>query len=169
MMMVDCGLLIVDCGDGRTSRAASPCAFSTINNPQSTLRSAFTLIEILVVIVIIVLLLALAIPAFNVMRGSRSIDGAENQIAAMIARARSDAIGLQKPFGVMFFMTDFDSDGRVGVAEVSAAEYPDGGTPQRDVYLDIVEDTDFLYLPPGVLAFTVNNGLVNQATRQRQS
>src|SRR2546430_12886721 len=93
-------------------------------------RAAFTLSEIMVVIVIIVLLLALAVPAFNLIRGSRSVEGAENQIAALIGRARADAIGLQKPFGVLFFIdkeSSSDNDpihGRMVVAEVTAAEYP---------------------------------------------
>src|SRR4051812_40650541 len=69
-------------------------------------RTAFTLTEIMVVIVVIVLLLALAVPALNLIRGTRSIEAAENQMAAMVGRARADAIGLQKPYGVLFFMND---------------------------------------------------------------
>lgn len=116
-------------------------------------RSAFTLAEIMVVIVIIVLLLALAVPAFNLIRGSRSVEGAENQIAAVLGRARADAIGLQKPFGVMFFIEP--TQDRVAVAEVYATDYPTGGT--REVYLDIVADSEYVIFAPGVMAQTLNN------------
>jgi len=126
-------------------------------------RAAFTLTEIMVVIVIIVLLLALAVPAFNLIRGSRSIEGAENQVAAMLGRARADAIGLQKPFGLMFFI-DPQQD-RVALVEVFAADYPEAGTPTRDVYLDVVENAEWLSLPPGVIAFTLNNGTVLTGNR----
>src|SRR2546423_14319985 len=98
-----------------------------------TRRSAFTLSEIMVVIVIIVLLLALAVPAFNLIRGSRSVEGAENQVGAMLGRARADAIGLQKPFGVMFFIEP--TQDRVAIAEGYATDYPTSGT--RDVYLGV--------------------------------
>ena len=113
----------------------------------------------MVVIVIIVLLLALAVPAFNLIRGSRSVEGAENQIAAVLGRARADAIGLQKPFGIMFFIEpQLD---RVAVAEVYAADYPptpqSGAGPTRDVYLDIVAETEYVALPPGVTAQTLNS------------
>src|SRR5947209_7537902 len=66
-------------------------------------RPAFTLTEILVVIVIIVIVLGMAVPVFHFITGSRSEEGAINQIAAMLARARADAIGLQKPIGIAFF------------------------------------------------------------------
>ena len=38
-------------------------------------RRGFTLTEILIVIALIVLMLGLAVPAFNLVRGSRSVDG----------------------------------------------------------------------------------------------
>ena len=114
--------------------------------------------EILIVIALIVLILGLAVPAFNLIRGSRSIDSAQNQIAAMIGKARSDAIGLQQIHGVMFFL-DPATD-RVSVAEVYAADYPTDPTADADVYLDLVPDTDFLPLPQGVLAFTICNGTI---------
>ncbi len=116
--------------------------------------------EILVVIGLIVLMLGLAVPAFNLIRGGRSIDSAQNQVAAMIGKARSDAIGLQQIHGVMFFL-DPASD-RVNVAEVYATDYP-AANGDRDVYLDLAPDTDFLPLPHGVLAFVLCNGTVNAA------
>src|SRR5438105_3430869 len=65
---------------------------------------AFTLTEILIVISIIVLMLALALPAFNFITGGRSTDAAQNQISAFLARARTEAIGLQETRGLMFFI-----------------------------------------------------------------
>ena len=129
--------------------------------------------EILVVIGVIVLIMALAVPAFNLIRGTRSVDSAENQIAAMLGKARADAIGLQQPHGIMFFIEP--TSGRVNVAEVYAADFPDTGspgvpaTPTRDVYLDVVADTDYVPLPPGVLAFVLSNGGVTVGTSNRTS
>jgi len=65
-------------------------------------RNGFTLVEILVVIVIILLMLGMAVPVLHVITGSQSEAGAANMIAAMLSRARTDAIGLQKPIGVAF-------------------------------------------------------------------
>jgi prepilin-type N-terminal cleavage/methylation domain-containing protein len=64
--------------------------------------SGFTLIEILVVIVVILLMIGMAMPVFRIINGSRSEQGAANNVSAMLARARADAIGLQKPVGVAF-------------------------------------------------------------------
>ncbi|MGH7213994.1 MAG: prepilin-type N-terminal cleavage/methylation domain-containing protein [Tepidisphaeraceae bacterium] len=108
---------------------------------------AFTLTEMLVVIGILLLLLVLALPAFNFITGSRSIDGAQNQISALLGRARAEAIGLQEHRGVMFYIDPANE--RVTVALVREADYP-AGAPMADVYLDLVGDTDVLTLPPGV-------------------
>jgi len=90
-----------------------------IRTDDAGYKRGFTLTEILVVIVIIVLVLGMALPVFKFITGSRSEEGAANQIAAMLARARSDAIGLQQPVGVAFFSDG--SDGRSYMAEV---EFP---------------------------------------------
>ena len=63
---------------------------------RSLASSGFTLTELLVVIGLIVLILAIAVPSFSFITGSASLDGAQNQIAAMLGRARSEAIGLQE-------------------------------------------------------------------------
>src|SRR5438105_4962302 len=64
--------------------------------------SGFTVIELLVVVGIIVLVLALAMPALNIINGTKSIDMAQNQVAVVLAQARNEAIGLQQPRGVFF-------------------------------------------------------------------
>lgn len=81
-------------------------------------RKAFTLIEILVVISIIVILAALTVPVFNVLTGSRSIDGATNTISSMLAQARAQALSRQQPIGLAIF-TDVTRD-RVALGLVSS-------------------------------------------------
>ncbi|HEV7301518.1 MAG TPA: prepilin-type N-terminal cleavage/methylation domain-containing protein [Tepidisphaeraceae bacterium] len=66
-------------------------------------RAGFTLTELLVVITLIVLLIVLALPAFNFITGSRSVDAAQNVVGAMLGRARSEAINQQRSMGVAFW------------------------------------------------------------------
>jgi prepilin-type N-terminal cleavage/methylation domain-containing protein len=109
---------------GAPARGALSQSSSSLIVHRSSLcadRKAFTLTEILVVIVIIVIVLGMAVPVFKFITGSRSEEGATNQIAAMLGRARSDAIGLQKPMGVAFFT---GGDGRAYMAEVEMAQCP---------------------------------------------
>jgi prepilin-type N-terminal cleavage/methylation domain-containing protein len=93
-------------------------------------RTAFTLIELLVVIGIIVLIVTLAIPAFNIITGGRSIDSAQNQVSAILGRARADAVGLQEERGVFFYQET--AGGRVTAAIVRARSDASGATfPSR--------------------------------------
>jgi prepilin-type N-terminal cleavage/methylation domain-containing protein len=66
-------------------------------------RRGFTLTELLVVIGIIVLMLALAVPLFNVFSGSRSVEGGQNMVSAMLQRARARALAMQERRGIFFF------------------------------------------------------------------
>ncbi len=77
---------------------------------------AFTLAEMLIVISIIILFLAMALPAFNILSGSKSISGAENQVAAFVGRARAEALGVQAIRGVGFY--ENATTGRFGLAIV---------------------------------------------------
>jgi prepilin-type N-terminal cleavage/methylation domain-containing protein len=114
------------------------------NNWQ--LSRGFTLTEILIVVGLIVLMLAMAVPAIRLLRGDRSIDAAENQISALLGRARSEAIANNRPTGLMFFVEARSQD-RISVAEVYVT---DSQSTTRDVYVELVPDRDFLLLQPGV-------------------
>jgi prepilin-type N-terminal cleavage/methylation domain-containing protein len=67
------------------------------------IKRGFTLTEILIVIGLIVLFITLALPAFNLLSGGRSVAGATNEVAAFVGRARAEAIGVQQVRGVGFY------------------------------------------------------------------
>jgi len=129
----------------------------------------FTLTEIMVVIGIIVLFIALAIPAMSAISGTRSIAGAENNVSALLARAREEAIAQAEPAGptfrgVMFFI-DPATDGVVGVI-VRAAGIANGlaGVPNGTLLLDTVPGRDYLTIPKGVRLRTVFDGQSVEST-----
>ncbi len=119
-----------------------------------TTRAGFTLNEMLVVVSIIVLMMALALPAFNVLSGSKSTEAATNQISAVLGQARAEAIGVQEIRGVMFFIDP--SNGRVSMAMVRDSGYQNSANPSV-VYLDLISDRDFTLLPNGVGVQTIDN------------
>jgi type II secretory pathway pseudopilin PulG len=82
---------------------------------------AFTLTELLIVIGIIVLFVTLALPAFNLISGGKSVAGAENELSALLARARNEAMGVQDYRGLAIYR-DATTD-RYGAAIVSFATY----------------------------------------------
>jgi type II secretory pathway pseudopilin PulG len=125
---------------------------------------AFTLTELLVVISIIVAMLTMAMPLFNAMTGSRSIESAQNKVSSFLQRARARAIGLQEKRGVLFF--NDTQTGQVAMAMVREGPIPGGTNPA--VPLEIDEDsTEAEFFPPGVgvafyspnVAGTLTNGL----------
>jgi prepilin-type N-terminal cleavage/methylation domain-containing protein len=67
-------------------------------------RRAFTLTELLVVMGIIIILALAAVPATRFIMGSRSIEGAQNIVTAMIGRARAQAVSDREPRGAFFFV-----------------------------------------------------------------
>lgn len=136
----------------------SPCA-------RTRCARAFTLTEILIVIGIIVLMLGLAVPAFRMITGGRSIDSTQNIISALLGRARSEAIGLQRVRGLWFFI-DPRSPDRVSAAYVGVDEtdFPSTGTPTRTVYLDLVPDHEIFQLSPGVWCQLIDNYDANSIT-----
>ena len=114
-------------------------------------RAGFSLTELLIVIGLIVLMIALAVPTFNFISGNRSVEGAQNTVAAMLGRARAEAIGLQETRGVFFFIEK--RTGRTAMSIVRETQRPlstAGVIPQVDVFLDLTDDTEFVTLPVGV-------------------
>jgi type II secretory pathway pseudopilin PulG len=123
---------------------------------MATRRSAFTLTEILIVIGLIVLLLAIAVPAFNLISGGKSIEGAANQLSAALGRARAQAIGLQKTSGVLFFVDPRNDRRSIAIVQETDAPNPITANPRPDVWLDL-SDADFLPLPAGISAQLVSD------------
>jgi len=156
----------------QSDEATTGASVSVRTFPPSSLRSSvapslssphcrgFTLIEVLIVIGIIILMVALAIPAFSIFRGERSTEAAENQLSAMMARARTESIGFQRAGGVLFFRDPREPD-RVSVAQVWQSDVaPTGGT--KEVYLDLVPDREFLVLPAGVGIQVVDDCFIDE-------
>jgi prepilin-type N-terminal cleavage/methylation domain-containing protein len=117
-------------------------------------RRGFTLVEMLVVIGIIILFVTLAIPAISAITGTRSISAAENQISAVLARAREEAIGIQDYRGVLFYIDPRED--RVVAALVRPADLQGvvlGGV--NVLLLDAVENRDYLMMPQGIRLHTL--------------
>jgi prepilin-type N-terminal cleavage/methylation domain-containing protein len=108
----------------------------------TTNRRGFTLTEMLVVIGIIILVTLLAVPAFKAMTGSKSTEAAQNIISSVLARARTEALGLQEPRGILFYR-DLDSL-KIGMVMVK----PTNTTAPWE--LDLVADRDPVLLPNAV-------------------
>lgn len=145
-------------GMSAARQVAAPSPFSSFLFPPSSFRRAFTLNELLIVVGIIVLMLALALPAFNALSGSKSTEGATNQISAFLGQARAEAIGVQEIRGVLFFI-DPATD-RINMAMVrDSGEATIAGV----TLLDLVSDRDFIALPQGVMAQTVLNAATGAA------
>ena len=124
---------------------------------------AFTLAELLVVMGIIVLFITLAIPAIRGMTGSSSTSVARNELAALVTRAREEAVGVQSVRGVLFFI-DPASDRVVGVICQAASLQDPNLTAYNIILLDAVPSRDTLQLPTGVRLQTVYNNTSTTAT-----
>src|SRR6476469_6956458 len=115
-------------------------------------KRAFTLVELLIVIGIIVLLIATAVPAFRAMSGGRSIDAGANTLAAVIGRARAEAVGSGRVAGVLFYI-DPGSD-RVGALVVRERTGPGNATYSASnpgsVVLDLTPDGEYTLMPVGI-------------------
>jgi prepilin-type N-terminal cleavage/methylation domain-containing protein len=116
---------------------------------RTSSRRGFTLTEMLVVIGIIILFITMAIPAISAITGTRSISAAENQISAVLARAREEAIGIQDYRGIFFYLDPRED--RVVAALVRPADIQDlfvNGV--KVIALDTVANRDYLMLPQGI-------------------
>ena len=155
---------------GVRSRQAASGSAESLKSVRSTgghsVPAGFTLIEMLVVMAIIVLAVTLAIPAIRSLTGSRSEQAAQNSIAAFVASARANAIGLQQSRGVLFYI-DKATD-RVTLAQVMQSPFQTGdpttGVTAGIVYLDIAPNIDALPLPPGIRVWTLLDQYVPTAT-----
>jgi prepilin-type N-terminal cleavage/methylation domain-containing protein len=74
-----------------------------LRSPESR-RSAFTLVELLIVLAIIGVVVALGIPLFGVLTGARSVEAGRNIVAATIGQARTVAVNEGKYAGVLFYV-----------------------------------------------------------------
>jgi Tfp pilus assembly protein FimT len=108
---------------------------------------AFTLTELLVVIGVIVLMIAMAVPLFNVFRGSHSIEGAQNMVSAMLQRARARAIAMQERRGVFVFE---DQSTRKMAMLLVRIDDPDVVVPMANVLELDDNDEELQLLPQGV-------------------
>jgi type II secretory pathway pseudopilin PulG len=138
-------------GRMNNSTARTPRSVSSFILHPSSFKPAFTLTELLIVIGLIVLILVLAVPALDFITGSRSIDGAQNQISAMLGRARAEAIGLQEPMGIAFFRDP--ANDRITMALV---EYTDTTADPAET-IDFIEFRDQQVLQPGIGMQLVND------------
>jgi prepilin-type N-terminal cleavage/methylation domain-containing protein len=84
----------------------------------------FTLIEMITVLTIIILVLAIAIPVWNALMGGTNVAAAQNQISALLANARADAIYNRRTIGVSFFIDP--NTRRTAMAEVQIQPMWDG-------------------------------------------
>ena len=119
--------------------------------PHLHCRRAFTLPELLIVIGIIIMFIALAIPALNVLNGSRSIAVGENNLSAALVRAREEAIGLQQIRGLLFTLDPGSNRVVATVVQATGAPPSPYVPPMANmVWLDTVPNRDHLSLPPNI-------------------
>jgi prepilin-type N-terminal cleavage/methylation domain-containing protein len=118
-------------------------------------KSAFTLIEMIVVITIIVIAMTLAVPAIRSLTGSRSQEAAQNVLTTALGSVRAEAMALQRVEGIMFFL-DTSSDRVQCVAVMETPAQP--ATDHVGVtYLDLVPDKDPISLPTGIWCWTIKD------------
>jgi type II secretory pathway pseudopilin PulG len=155
---------------GELARWVHGSQASRLNGGRSARHAAFTLIEMMIVMGIIILAISLAIPAIRILTGSRSEQAAQNTVAAYVASARADAVGLQDVEGVLFYL-DPATD-RVTCVEVAQSIVPVSATPDVAgvVYLDLVagahpgQSRDALPLPPGIRLMTIKDSIPSNST-----
>lgn len=117
-------------------------------SPAVRPRAGFTLTELLIVIAIMVLVLAAAVPVFNAITGSRSLEAAENRIAATLAQARMRAIAERAPRGVVFYRDP--ANDRIAAALVRVTSRSEFSPVIDFDAIELLDSTDPQHLPVGV-------------------
>lgn len=133
---------------------------STIATPQPKRpgqirhrRAGYTLTEVVIVMGILVLVMALAVPAFNFITGSRSLEAAQNTVSAMLGRARSLALYQGKPAGV--YCTWDSTRNRVTMALVQAQ------TADSNVLVFVAQDRQPLQPSTGIKGIGIDYDAAN--------
>ncbi len=121
-------------------------------------RSAFTLTELLVVIGIIMLVAISAVPSFNYLTGSRSVEAGQNAVAAGLSRARQQALYEGKPVGLAIWPDNITGRFTLGlVAYVDPYHQVDASHSGGNYDIDVLADQDFQTLQPGIGASAIVN------------
>jgi Tfp pilus assembly protein FimT len=97
----------------------------------------------LVVIGIIILVALSAVPSFNYLTGSRSLEAAQNAVAAALSRARQQALYEGKPTGLAIWLDATTGRYTLGLVQFDT-------TPASNTNIDLVPDQDFQTLQPGI-------------------
>lgn len=106
-------------------------------------RAGFSLTELIIVIGIIVLFIAVAIPAFNIITGQRSIAGAQNLLSAEVAGVRMRAIAQQRHMGLVLML---NQDERITLRRCEVLERH----PGAQLVVELVPESEPVLLPAGV-------------------
>jgi len=135
--------------------------------PQPDIRSAFSLIELLIVIAIIAMLSALALPAFNSIRNAGGLTKTANDIAGILEQARAYAMA-QNTYVWIGFQTNqangTDTLAVEVVASKTGSSYSTGNDVVRLVKITRFENIQLTNLPANSGARPAANAQLMDAT-----
>jgi prepilin-type N-terminal cleavage/methylation domain-containing protein len=111
-------------------------------------RSAFTLIELIVVISIIVILSAIAVPAIKNLTKSNDTSQAANLVRTMIAQARTIAISQHRVAGVVFFEETAANSLPVNAGQTAMQLFVEDYNQRRMLPGDGTDTVEYRVTPP---------------------